>query len=29
MNQLQVSKFDTYEEEAAFWDNIDTADFML
>jgi len=28
MNQLQVPEFKTYEEEAAFWDNLDTADFM-
>ncbi len=28
MNQLQVPTFDTYEEEATFWDNLDTADFM-
>nr|VFJ57604.1 MAG: CopG antitoxin of type II toxin-antitoxin system [Candidatus Kentron sp. FW] len=28
MNQLQIPKFDTYEEEAAFWDSIDTADFI-
>lgn len=23
-----MPKFKTYEEEAAFWDNLDTADFM-
>ena len=28
MMELQVPKFKTYEEEAAFWDNLDTADFM-
>lgn len=28
MKQLKVPQFSTYEEEAAFWDNIDTADFM-
>ena len=28
MNKLQVPEFKTYEEEAAFWDNLDTADFM-
>ena len=28
MNQLQVPEFKTYEEEAAFWDNLDTANFM-
>ena len=28
MNQLQVPEFKTYEEEAAFWDNLDTAPFM-
>lgn len=28
MKALQVPKFSTYEEEAAFWDNLDTADFM-
>lgn len=28
MNQLQTPEFQTYEEEAAFWDNLDTADFM-
>nr|VFJ53583.1 MAG: CopG antitoxin of type II toxin-antitoxin system [Candidatus Kentron sp. DK]VFJ57841.1 MAG: CopG antitoxin of type II toxin-antitoxin system [Candidatus Kentron sp. DK] len=28
MNKLQVPEFATYEEEAAFWDNIDTTDFM-
>lgn len=28
MMELQVPRFKTYEEEAAFWDNLDTADFM-
>nr|VFK68725.1 MAG: CopG antitoxin of type II toxin-antitoxin system [Candidatus Kentron sp. UNK]VFK73704.1 MAG: CopG antitoxin of type II toxin-antitoxin system [Candidatus Kentron sp. UNK] len=28
MNKLQVPEFATYEEEATFWDNIDTTDFM-
>jgi len=28
MNQLEVPEFKTYEEEAAFWDNLDTAPFM-
>ena len=28
MKELQVPEFKTYEEEAAFWDNLDTADFM-
>ena len=28
MNQLQVPEFKTFEEEAAFWDNLDTAPFM-
>jgi hypothetical protein len=28
MKELQVPEFSTYEEEAAFWDNLDTADFM-
>ena len=28
MKALQVPEFATYEEEAAFWDNLDTADFM-
>ena len=26
--ELQVPEFKSYEEEAAFWDNLDTADFM-
>ena len=25
---MQVPEFSTYEEETAFWDNLDTADFM-
>ncbi len=28
MKALQVPEFSSYEEEAAFWDNLDTADFM-
>ena len=28
MNQLQIPVFKSYEEEATFWDNMDTADFM-
>ena len=28
MKDLQVPEFKTYEEEASFWDNLDTADFM-
>ena len=28
MKALQVPEFSTYEEEADFWDNIDTSDFM-
>ena len=28
MSKLQVPEFKTYEEEATFWDNLDTADFM-
>ena len=28
MKALQVPEFKSYEEEAAFWDNLDTADFM-
>ncbi len=28
MKALKVPEFSTYEEEAAFWDNLDTADFM-
>lgn len=28
MKELQVPEFATYQEEAAFWDNLDTADFM-
>jgi hypothetical protein len=28
MNMLRLPKFTTYEEEAAFWDNLDTADLL-
>jgi len=28
MSKLEVPEFKTYEEEAAFWDSLDTADFM-
>lgn len=28
MNELQIPEFTSYEEEAEFWDNVDTADFM-
>lgn len=28
MKELQVPKFESYEEEATFWDKLDTADFM-
>ena len=28
MNGLKVPDFKSYEEEAAFWDNLDSADFM-
>lgn len=28
MKALRVPEFKSYEEEAAFWDNLDTADFM-
>ncbi len=28
MSKLQVPDFKTYEEEAAFWDNLDTAPYM-
>ena len=28
MNKLQIPEFNTYEEEAAFGDNLDTAPFM-
>ncbi len=28
MKKLQVPEFKSREEEAAFWDNLDTADFM-
>ena len=28
MKELKVPKFESYEEEATFWDKLDTADFM-
>jgi hypothetical protein len=28
MSKLEAPEFKTYEEEAAFWDNLDTAPFM-
>jgi hypothetical protein len=28
MTKITVPKFENYEEEAAYWDNLDTADFM-
>lgn len=28
MKKLHVPEFETYEEEADFWDNLDTGDFM-
>ena len=28
MSNIVVPEFETYEEEANFWDNLDTADFM-
>lgn len=28
MNKLEVPEFKSYEEEATFWDNLDTAPFM-
>ncbi len=28
MSNLEIPEFETYEEEATFWDNLDTADFM-
>jgi hypothetical protein len=28
MDELQIPEFTSYEEEAEFWDNVDTADFM-
>ena len=28
MNRLEVPEFKTYEEEATFWDNLDTAPLM-
>ncbi|HMN28987.1 MAG TPA: CopG family antitoxin [Caldilineaceae bacterium] len=28
MKQIQIPEFKTYEEEAAFWDSLDTAEYM-
>lgn len=28
MKQIEIPSFNSYEEEATFWDNLDTADFM-
>lgn len=28
MSKLKVPEFNTYDEEAAFWDNLDTAPYM-
>lgn len=28
MSQLRVPQFESYEDEADFWDQLDTADFM-
>ena len=28
MKKLKVPEFESHEEEAEFWDNLDTADFM-
>jgi predicted DNA binding CopG/RHH family protein len=28
MNRLEIPEFTSYDEEAAFWDNLDTGDFM-
>ncbi len=28
MKKLEVPEFKTYEDEAAFWDNLDTAPYM-
>ncbi len=28
MSKLELPEFTSYEQEAAFWDNLDTADFM-
>ena len=28
MKALEIPEFSTHEEETAFWDNLDTADFM-
>ncbi len=28
MKKIEIPEFKTYEEEASFWDNLDTADYM-
>lgn len=28
MKRLEIPEFASYDEEAAFWDNLDTSDFM-
>ena len=28
MNEIKVPEFNSYEEEADFWDNLDTSDYM-
>ncbi len=28
MSHLEVPEFESYEEEAKYWDNLDTSDFM-
>ena len=28
MNEIKIPEFSNYEEEAEFWDNLDTADLM-
>jgi hypothetical protein len=28
MSKIEIPEFKSYEEEAAFWDNLDTGDFM-
>jgi len=28
MNKLELPEFKAYEEEATFWDSLDTGDFM-
>ena len=28
MKQLEIPEFASFEDEAAFWDNLDTGDFM-